>query len=211
MKKKSHFRFNKQERSGIFFLLLIIILLQGAYFLVKTSSTEQPSRFLVDNLDQSRLDSLRSQKQKESTVKMYPFDPNSITDHKGYILGITPDGLDRLYAFGKQGEYVDSATGFQQVTHIPYSLLKILSPYFKFPRWKNTPKVSRTETSSYTAKEIGIRDLNSITAEELNAIDGIGDKLSARIIKFRDGSGGFLMTNSCTMFMDWSRRLFSEP
>jgi competence ComEA-like helix-hairpin-helix protein len=35
--------------------------------------------------------------------------------------------------------------------------------------------------------------LNLATAEELKTINGIGEKLSARIIKFRDRLGGFLI------------------
>ena len=38
-----------------------------------------------------------------------------------------------------------------------------------------------------------VKDLNEATAEELMTIYGIGEKLSARIVKFRDRLGGFLV------------------
>ncbi len=153
----------------------------------------EPSKFLVDNIGQSRIDSLRSIRLKEGSFKIYPFNPNFITDYKGYTLGITPDELDRLYAFRKKGEYVNSAKEFQRVTQISDSLLEIISPYFKFPKWKNTSKFSKSQSQNYTAKEAKIQDLNSVSAEDLKTIYGIGDKLSARIIKFRDRLGGFLV------------------
>ena len=44
-----------------------------------------------------------------------------------------------------------------------------------------------------STKNIQVKDLNTATAEELKSINGIGEKLSARIIKFRDRLGGFLI------------------
>ena len=41
--------------------------------------------------------------------------------------------------------------------------------------------------------KIVYKDLNTTTAEELQEINGIGEKLSARIIKFRDRLGGFVI------------------
>tara|TARA_A100000171_G_C2086350_1_gene122212 strand:- start:348 stop:791 length:444 start_codon:yes stop_codon:yes gene_type:complete len=38
-----------------------------------------------------------------------------------------------------------------------------------------------------------VKDLNSATAEELRSVNGIGEKLSQRIVKFRDHLGGFLV------------------
>ncbi|MEP5912093.1 MAG: helix-hairpin-helix domain-containing protein, partial [Flavobacteriaceae bacterium] len=49
------------------------------------------------------------------------------------------------------------------------------------------------DTSS-KAKPIRV-DLNLATADELKKIYGIGDKLSARIVKFRDRLGGFMVND----------------
>lgn len=43
--------------------------------------------------------------------------------------------IDRLLAFRKENKYVNSAEEFQQVTKVSDSLLKIISPFFKFPDW----------------------------------------------------------------------------
>lgn len=192
---KSHFRFNKQERSGIFFLLLIIIVLQGIYFYVKTTHFEPQSQFALNALEQSRLDSIKEQVVNKDSNRIFPFNPNYITDFKGYTLGMSPAALDRLFAFRTQGRYVNSAKEFQKVTQVSDSLLSAISPYFVFPEWTQNHKnrtakgdVNKTNENSTT-----IKDLNSVTAAELKEIRGIGDKLSARIIKFRDRLGGFLV------------------
>ncbi|WP_420398983.1 ComEA family DNA-binding protein [Flagellimonas sp.] len=193
MKKlNSHFRFNKQERSGIFFLLLLIIALQGVYFYVSSSSNGEPSKFLVDNMEQSWVDSLQHIQQQKPSFKLYPFNPNFITEYKGYTLGIAPEELDRLYAFRKQGKYVNSAKEFQRVTLVSDSLLDEISPYFKFPNWNKSAKSTFTKKRN-ESNSVEILDLNKATAQDLKKVKGIGDKLSARIIKFRDRLGGFLV------------------
>ncbi|MGB5359173.1 MAG: helix-hairpin-helix domain-containing protein, partial [Eudoraea sp.] len=59
---KSHFKFNKQERSGIFFLLVIIFGLQLIYMLFKNEMiyTSEAS-FGLDTEVQKLLDSIRDQ------------------------------------------------------------------------------------------------------------------------------------------------------
>mgnify|MGYP003864620281 CR=1 FL=1 len=203
MKKlKSHFRFNKQERSGIFFLLLFIILLQIGYFLWKSFSVDnQIDGFQVNSEMQDQIDVLKQKALRKDSIKIFPFNPNFITDHKGYTLGMSVEEIDRLHNFRSTRKYVNSPKEFQQVTQVSDSLLGAIAPYFKFPEWAQKGNMQlasgvRMKTSAITnvkPKEIVIRDLNSATAEDLKKINGIGEKLSARIVKFRDRLGGFLV------------------
>ncbi|WP_318309915.1 ComEA family DNA-binding protein [Flagellimonas crocea] len=190
MRKQSHFRFNKQERSGIFFLLLIVILLQGGYYFAKANTSRPESRFVLDASEQAKIDSLKIQ-QSEAASKIYPFNPNYISDYRGYSLGLSTVELDKLFGYREQGNFVNSASEFQKVTGISDSLLNALSPYFKFPDWTHKNQNPR-KTESKTVEKTVVKDLNGATAEDLEAIYGIGKTLSARIIKFRDRLGGFL-------------------
>ncbi|HSQ45431.1 MAG TPA: hypothetical protein VLM44_00785 [Lutibacter sp.] len=45
---KSHFRYTKSQRNGIFFLLILIVFLQGIFFFVDFSSDEI---IVVSNLE----------------------------------------------------------------------------------------------------------------------------------------------------------------
>lgn len=191
MRKQSHFRFNKQERSGIFFLLLIVIVLQGGYYYVKAKPSQTETSFALNTEEQDKIDSLRNHR-SEASVKMYPFNPNYLTDYKGYTLGLTTDELDRLFAFREQGRFVNSVNEFQAVTKVSDSLLGILSPYFKFPDWV-TKNQSIKNTASKLKTAIKVKDLNTASAEDLKSIYGIGETLSNRIVKFRDRLGGFLV------------------
>jgi len=128
--------------------------------------------------------------------KIYPFNPSFITDYKGSILGMSNDEIDRLLKYRQEGKYINSVKEFQSVTKISDSLLAIISPYFKFPDW-----VNKKITSSKENKKIVIpkdnesfdkQDLNNASIEELRKINGIGQTLAERIIKYRSSLNGFI-------------------
>ncbi|MGB5361579.1 MAG: helix-hairpin-helix domain-containing protein, partial [Eudoraea sp.] len=130
----------------------------------------------------------------EESPKIYPFNPNFITDYKGYTLGLSNEEIDRLHVFRSENRWVNSTKEFQQVTLISDSLLKILAPYFNFPEWKNRTKIKEKERKQKSVlTEVRYKDLNQANPEELKLIYGIGDKLSARIVKFRNRLGGFMV------------------
>ncbi|QCW99224.1 helix-hairpin-helix domain-containing protein [Aggregatimonas sangjinii] len=200
---KSHFKFTKQERSGIFFLLSIIVLLQIGYFAFQYFPLEDKESLTVDSETQTQIDILKASSAAKDIQKMYPFNPNFITDYKGYTLGMSVAEIDRLHAYRAKNKFVNSIEEFQKVTEVPDSLLGVISPFFKFPEWtrKNKPSLandeeSKVDRSSSVHKGVSgssVGDLNLVTAEELKKINGIGEVLSARIVKFRDRLGGFLI------------------
>lgn len=191
--RSSHFRFNRQERSGIFFLLLLVVLLQGAYYVVQAKPFGGKPKVAEDTLALAQLDSLKNSAQSDS-LKLASFNPNYINDYRGYVLGLSTNELDRLFAFRKQGKYVNSAADFQEVTQISDSLLEAISPYFKFPVWRQRETVRPSELFVQKEKKVvAPKDLNLASKEELMHVNGIGDKLSDRIINFRERLGGFLV------------------
>lgn len=193
---KSHFLFTKEQRNGIFLLLFIIVVLQCIYFFVDFSSEE----VLVnqERLAQyeKEIDSLKALKIAQSKPKTYPFNPNYISDNKGETLGMTTEEIDRLLAFRKDNKWINSAKQFQDVTGVSDSVLAQISPYFKFPDWVTNPKPKSSYTKSYynSPKTYAQKkDLNIATALQLQDVNGIGKKLSERIVKYRDKfKGGFI-------------------
>tara|TARA_R110000796_G_scaffold41772_2_gene103340 strand:- start:2888 stop:3766 length:879 start_codon:yes stop_codon:yes gene_type:complete len=195
---KSHFKFNKQERSGIFFLLLIIVVIQISYYFFSSSFGNSFKQQLSLNQEmQDQVAILKQNSLKKDTIKLYPFNPNFITDYKGYKLGMSLEEINRLFMYRAANKYVNSSEEFQKITLVSDSLLQTISPYFKFPEWivtaKNSKQINNFQNTENNFKEITIKDLNTVTINELKTVNGIGDKLSARIIKFRDKLGGFLI------------------
>ncbi|CEN43716.1 conserved hypothetical protein [Capnocytophaga canis] len=186
--------FKRNQRIGIFLLLLLIVLIQIAYFVVDFSEkTSERSSQLFANIEK-QVDSLRTVALRPKKDTIYPFNPNYITDYKGYILGMSTEEIDRLLAFRKQGKFVNSTQEFQNITKISDSLLKKIAPAFKFPEWVNNKKsndyqkVKTSLTSSHKEKQ----DINTATKEQLMEVKGVGNVLSDRILKYKERLQGFV-------------------
>ena len=192
---KSFLLFSKSQRIGIIVLFVCIGLLQAVYFFVDFNSNKNNERDKSKWLaNQTVIDSLKQQSANYK-AKVYPFNPNFITDFKGYKLGMSVAEIDRLLAYRKMDKYVNSAEEFQKVTKVSDSLLKIMAPYFKFPDWvKNKNANFKTfSNKEHTKQEIlKVLDINQATKEDLMKIYGIGDGLSERILNQKEKFGGFV-------------------
>ena len=144
-----------------------------------------------------QLDSLKKKSSKKKKFKIYPFNPNYISDYKGYQLGLNVDQIHRLLAHREQRLYVNSAKEFQTITKISDSLLKKISPFFKFPEWvqkKNNNKNNQQRyipNSRINVSEITTVDINKATLKDFTAIEGVDEYISERIIKYRSKLQGF--------------------
>jgi competence ComEA-like helix-hairpin-helix protein len=200
---KSHFWYNKSQRNGIFLLGVIILLLQFLIYLDVFSSKEIINTSSSELLAfQKQIDSLKIIELENRKPKIYPFNPNYITDYKGEQLGMSLLEIDRLLDFRKTNKFVNSKKEFQQITKVSDSLLDKISPYFKFPDWvvkRNQNKGSNSYSNSkkwktYSNKpkyKLSTININKATIEDLRSINGIGEKLSERIIKYRSKLQGF--------------------
>lgn len=196
-KLKSYFLFSREHRSGIFLLFIIILLVQLGYFLFKNNfdSVQDISKDKAWLSIQNEIDSLKNIKvTRKDTI--YPFNPNYITDYKGYKLGMTIDEIDRLHAYRKKGKFVNSAQEFQQVTQVSNAFLAKISPYFKFPDWvKNKNSGTSEKFHKFLPKEkvkIVQKDINTASKEDLIAVYGIGEKLADKILQEKEKFGGFV-------------------
>ncbi|WP_264560524.1 ComEA family DNA-binding protein [Flavobacterium sp. N2270] len=223
---KSHFLFSKEHRGGIFLLIVLIVLVQLMYFFIDFSKFETSSKEKNINKDwllvQSEIDSLNAiSKVKKFTI--LPFNPNFISDYKGYLLGMSVNEIDRLHKYRENNKFVNSAKEFQDVTKVSDSLLKIISPNFKFPDWV-TKKNKYQNNSSHkfynkTEKVITQKDINIATKEEIMEVYGIGDKISDIILQEKEKFGAFASIDqlefvwgvSPEALVDIKKRFFVKP
>jgi DNA uptake protein ComE-like DNA-binding protein len=203
---KSHFWYTKNQRNGIFLLVLLIVLLQGFIFTDVFSKDEIINTNSKDLLAfQYQIDSLKLVEIENRKPKIYPFNPNYITDYRGEQLGLSLKEIDRLLAFRKTNKFINSEEEFQKVTKVSDSLLNKISPYFKFPDWvvkrnKNhlkpnssviSSEVEKSHTYNKSKHKLTTTDINKAIAEDFKTINGIGSAFSERIIKYRSKLQGF--------------------
>jgi DNA uptake protein ComE-like DNA-binding protein len=195
--KKSRSVLTNSQQNGIFLLagLIIIALISIAYYNYKYPEF-QKKYSVVDTILQKKLDSLKLVKAKSKkayTSKIYPFNPNFLKEGKAYRLGLSAEEHDRLLDFRAQNKWINSAEDFQRVTKVSDELLYKIQPYFKFPEWvveQQQERPSKSEISK-SLKFEDKKDLNTVSVQDLIEINGIGEALSSRIIRYRDKIGGF--------------------
>ena len=191
---KSHFWYTKNQRNGILLLLIIIIFLQLILHFKNLDSQQMVDLSLPKITSYNKqLDSLKKKSSKKKKFKIYPFNPNYISDYKGYQLGMNVDEIDRLLAHREQRLYVNSAKEFQTITKISDSLLQKISPFFKFPEWvqKKNNQQRYIPNSRINVSEITTVDINKATLKDFTAIEGVDEYISERIIKYRSKLQGF--------------------
>lgn len=187
--------FSRRQRRGLTVLALLMIVFQIVLYGRSSSVSGVPSKEETEWMATQRvIDSLKTNRKAEKP-KQYSFNPNFISDYKGYRLGMSAAEIDRLSAFRKTGRYVNSASEFQKVTGISDSLLARLSPFFRFPDWVT----HRNAQSSFTKDTVRVEkrqqkplDINTATQEDLIKVYGIGPALSERILKLREKFGAFV-------------------
>ena len=184
--KWRRFSFNRSNRIGMLYfasIIIVIFLLQILYGQLTNDQDDEWFTSYETVKLQNELDSLKSIQQKKKDT-IYPFNPNFLTDYRGYKLGLSVEQIDRFLNYREKDQWVNSAQEFQQITQIPDSLLDQIDTYFKFPDW-----VKDREKEKQNAKSDIIwrpkKDLNSITVEQLQGIKGIGPTLSNRIVDYR--------------------------
>lgn len=197
---KTNFLIGNKQQKGVIILVFIIFVIQiiilfGDNLFSNTKSSNTDESWLSH---QKTLDSLNEIDGYFSQLQ--PFNPNFISDYKGFKLGMNINEIDRLHAFRQSNKFINSVKEFQLITKVSDSLLAVISPYFKFPDWVNQrrdyqnfdknyiPKSERT----YTPKAIVVQDFNQASGDDLVKIYGIGDATATRILEFREKLGALV-------------------
>lgn len=194
---KSYFMFSSGHRNGIFILLFFILVLQLIILnLNSISSFFNSEKKTTSNENwlsyQAKIDSLKA-RNKSQEYQLQPFNPNYISDYKGYMLGMSVVEIDRLHNYRKEGKFINSVADFKNVTKVSDSLLNKISPYFKFPDWVTAKSNSkRDQHLFFEKKKIERININVATKEELMKVYGIGDKLSDIILRDKEKFGEFV-------------------
>ena len=193
----AYFSFSKSHRTGLVVLLILIVVLQSIYFFVDFSLpvkvNPEKEKWLAI---QTEIDSLKELAKFEA-ARLYPFNPNYISDYKGYKLGMSVQEIDRLIVFRKENKFVNSAQEFQKVTKVSDSLLSKIAPYFKFPDWVNENRKSNS-ISIYRdpvfakSEKLVVLDINTASMNDFIKIYGIGEVIAQRILSFRESLGSFV-------------------
>ena len=132
--------------------------------------------------------------QDQQKAELFFFDPNTISAGGWKKLGLKDKTIHTIQNYLSKGGYFKKPEDLQKVYGLHTNEYERLVPFIKIQPAKKTvndnPSIetypSKTFTSHYSAV-----DINTADTSAFNALPGIGSKLAARIVNFRDKLGGF--------------------
>jgi competence protein ComEA len=190
------FAFSRSETNAFLILLplmLVIVFSEPAY---RYWFTHQPKDFSSDSL---RLDSMITTlkwSDPESSLpvtKLFHFNPNTATKEELVSLGFSGAMASRMINYRSMGGNFKIKSDVMKMYGADTSLYAKLYPYINLPVTieKNQTSFSESNGNEYKAEREKL-DINEVDSSELVKVYGIGGRLSARIIKYRNRLGGFI-------------------
>ena len=188
MKNTPRFVISKPQQGAVLIVLLILLVVQ--WVRLAKLELDTPVDLNQSIFYQNQLDSLRKQA-TDNNRKIFLYNPNFISDYQAYTLGLTTGEYDRLSDYRSQGKYLYSITEFQKLTKVSDSLIDVLTPQFRFP------KLFKKKNKDLIPIPLKKKDINTAQKNDLLVINGIGPKLSERIVKYRSYLSGFSLMDQC--------------
>ena len=136
--------------------------------------------------------------QRPALIKMHKFDPNTISKDSLLAFGINKYAVENWQKYLAKGGKFVIKSDIKKIYNLKQEEYDKLKDYLLLP--DNTDKssfVANKNTDKKPLKQaVGRKkdikiELNTCTAGDLKKLNGIGETLSQRIIKFRDKLGGF--------------------
>lgn len=215
---RNYFSFTQRETNGFILLLLLLALVAVSPFLREPSNAPYDpttDQQILDSLA-AQLETAPYAPARRYTPRaaqpispelLQPFDPNKTTQAQWEQFGLPAYVAERLIKYREKANGFTHKSQIARIYGFPPALFAQLAPYIQLPDDKPaseypypTKQPNRTyanfpikEKPAFTKKTFRLTpfDINAADTAQLKKIRGIGAKLSARIVKFRDKLGGF--------------------
>jgi DNA uptake protein ComE-like DNA-binding protein len=126
--------------------------------------------------------------------RLFNFDPNSATPKELESLGFNKFLANRIASYRQKGGQFRIKDDLKKIYGVDTALYRRLHGYILLPEKLERHFVKRDSTKA-TRNDLFVKfDLNAADTAQLNKVYGIGPTLAVRIVKFRDGLGGFIST-----------------
>lgn len=211
---KEYFDFSKKERTGIITLFVLLIIIWKLPQLISPPAHFDQQDFELFKTQVAQLKQPENRKENAgsayseknhqtqiSTAKhqadseVFYFDPNTASQQEWKQLGIEDKTIYTIQRFKNKGGKFYKAEDIGRIYGLRKKDYNRLLPYVRIihsnaliekPIEKSVAFLSKVQKESPEKVEI-----NSADTSALIALPGIGSKLAARIIKFREKLGGF--------------------
>jgi len=129
--------------------------------------------------------------------QLFPFDPNTLSSEGWQSLGLNNRTIKTINNYRSKGGRFYKKEDLQKIWGLPPAFYNRVANYIVIednrPSYSNNYKAPAYATSK-GKREVSVVQVNSADTTELIALPGIGSKLAARIVAFRNKLGGFYAT-----------------
>lgn len=206
---KDYFSFSRKERNAFIVLLLIIagfIYLPNLFSPKKATTAisqqiKQSVKTSQDNPSPNENESWQtpfSAPEQKKKVRLFAFDPNTL-DEDGFIaLGLPERTARTIINYRNKGGKFRKPDDLRKIYSLKKEDADRIVPYARIEssnHYSNSYNLYKKEEYSNNRKTVVPIDINTATIEEWKSLPGIGEVLSARIVKFRQSIGGFSSIN----------------
>lgn len=211
---RDYLSFTKKERIGLMGLLFLILFI---YFLPQLFSKPADEIFIdVNNEIRLALDTMQSREtgeededitistltyspsvsEKFSEGKLFQFDPNSLSEDGWKSLGLNAKTIRTIFNYRNKGGRFYKAEDLKKIWGLPEGFYARVEAYITIAKEKLPIQTAFTK-SDYKKQENKVKniDINSADTAAFIELPGIGSKLAARIVNFRNKLGGFYSIN----------------
>ncbi len=121
-----------------------------------------------------------------TSPKLFEFDPNTVTKEELIRLGLSPKVASGWVNYRSKGAKFYQKESIKKIWGLMDEDYQRLEPYIVIRKIYADGDIPK----SYDQKTIRV-DVNKATVDDFKQLSGIGDKLAAKIIRFREALGGF--------------------
>ncbi|NBB22183.1 helix-hairpin-helix domain-containing protein [Runella sp. CRIBMP] len=169
----------------------------------------QPEKPYYTKSNRAEYSTKEIEENPERPLSLFYFDPNIASATQFEELGMPKFIAERIIKYRTKGGQFRKKEDLQKIYGLAPALYERLEPYINIPEKKPfaattnppVPELAFTPAApkpAFTKPTLTAFDINTADTSQLIRLKGIGSKLAARIVKFRDGLGGFASTTQYT-------------
>jgi competence protein ComEA len=213
---KEYLTFTRKDRIALFVIILIIVgiwifphvtkptssktppvdtsWINAVKNLEVTTEKSNPEKSNDQNINEFVYDKSAGDHSKDSKAELFYFDPNTLSLEGWHKLGIREKTIETIQKYLNKGGHFYKAEDLKKIYSLKPDEYIRIEPYIRIEiKSESSARIAITyhkEKPVYQSNHISV-DINSADTSAFIALPGIGSKLAARIINFRDKLGGF--------------------
>lgn len=182
-----------------FYALLILFLFAVCLRLLSIAFSNYSTKNYTPKYSQQYVDSINNYLRSIAstsiqTVRINPFyfNPNIISADSLLLLGFSKSVARNIVSYRNSGGSFRSFKQLQKIYNMDSALLFKLKKFIVLDQKVEVPRVYREHST--TKAQIEHFDLNTATKYDLMQVNGVGEKLSQNILKYKELLGGYYST-----------------